>query len=278
MDYSFLHYTFLDPTHNYTILCESEVPEEKQPEAAAFLMEKEPLCEQVGFWKALRPAALRDEASSLLPHAALRMAGGEFCGNAAMASAALYCEKYGLPENGTVKVAVSGMEAYTAVDMEKTEAGAYRGTVHMPAPVGIEECTLEADGRLYTLPLIRFPGISHLICTEEPQPDRGPAAAIRAWCRTLAAEGLGIMFLDITKNRMTPLVYIPGSDTLFWENSCASGTAAAGACLAAKAGKPVTAAIEEPGGTLTVEAAPEGCILLTGTVKAVYSFNPSDNP
>ena len=61
-------------------------------------------------------------------------------------------------------------------------------------------------------------------------------------------------------------MYIPGSDTLYWEHSCASGSAAVGAYLAAKRGAPVDLSLREPGGVLRVKAVPEGPISLGGTV------------
>ena len=56
---------------------------------------------------------------------------------------------------------------------------------------------------------------------------------------------------------MTPLVYVPGADTMFWENSCASGSVAAGQYLAAASGEAVKIALKEPGGTLVVESDPD---------------------
>ena len=75
---------------------------------------------------------------------------------------------------------------------------------------------------------------------------------MRSFCETLGADGLGLMFLDGngTQYRMTPLVYVPGSGTCFWENSCASGSAAVGMYLAAKTGSAAELSLSEPGGTL----------------------------
>ena len=83
--------------------------------------------------------------------------------------------------------------------------------------------------------------------------------AVKAWCRELGAEGLGLMFLELGEGdpRLTPLVYIPGSGTLFWENSCASGSSAAGMALAAENGRALRLTLEQPGGRLQVESDPE---------------------
>lgn len=68
--------------------------------------------------------------------------------------------------------------------------------------------------------------------------------------------------------RMTPLVFVPGADTLFWENSCASGSAAAGIWLAMKAGSPVDVRLHQPAGSLRVESDPAtGRTVLHGTAR-----------
>ena len=81
-----LKYYLFDPTKNMTILVETPVPAESQPFVASRLLQAEPTAEQVGFVSA------GDGESDI----ALRMAGGEFCGNATMSTAALFCIKNGL--------------------------------------------------------------------------------------------------------------------------------------------------------------------------------------
>ncbi|MBO5502893.1 MAG: hypothetical protein J5969_00265, partial [Lachnospiraceae bacterium] len=66
----------LDPTGNITALVEGDVPVSRQLETAARIMQLRPETEQVGFVK------LSGEQIQL------RMAGGEFCGNASMSAAA----------------------------------------------------------------------------------------------------------------------------------------------------------------------------------------------
>ena len=152
-------------------------------------------------------------------------------------------------------------------------------------------------GGAFGLPLVRLQGIDHIII----EPDSGffglkddPAAAesiIRQCCAALGSDCLGMMFLDeaagtvsragaaaaqgsladaviICERRMTPLVYVPGADTMFWENSCASGSAAAGIWLANKAGSPVDVRLLQPAGSLRVESDPAtGITVLHGTAR-----------
>ena len=77
-------YALLDPTGNMTLLAETSVPEAAQPLTAKRLMALEPATEQVGF------------VTETEEGIGLRMAGGEFCGNASMSAAVLYLLRKGM--------------------------------------------------------------------------------------------------------------------------------------------------------------------------------------
>lgn len=247
-----IRYAFLDPTGNRTILVESPVPVQAQPSIAAALMRIERDAEQVGFLSA--------EGERI----SLRMAGGEFCGNAAMSAAALCAIDRGLSA-GTLSVSVSGAADPVAVSVTAQEDGSVRGTVRMPKPVSVRE---EVFPDSAVLPVVSFDGISHVIVESALSREKAEEV-IADWCRFLRADAVGIMLLDRTAGTLAPLVYVPGAGTLCWERSCASGTTAVGAYCAAKEG-PVSLALKQPGGTLTIEAAPEGDLFLTGCVRLVY--------
>ena len=107
-----IKYHVMDPTGNITILVETPVAEASQPFVAAKLMELEPEVEQVGFLtlaetpepdrsgclqQKMASQPEKTQQSEKIPLAessqnkydiALRMAGGEFCGNATMSAAA----------------------------------------------------------------------------------------------------------------------------------------------------------------------------------------------
>ncbi len=252
-----LEYVLLDPTGNVTVLVRTAVPVPAQPRVARALLEAEPRGEQVGF---LSPGGADADI-------ALRMAGGEFCGNAAMCAAALWCIERGLSAQ-TVRVRVSGADRPVAVQAAAQAEDCWSCAEALPRPAPPEMVTLALDGQTYRLPLLRFPGIGHLILPGDT--DRAFAErAARSWCAALGAEALGLMLLDEAAGRMTPLVYVPGADTLYWERSCASGTAAAGAYLAWKRGASVEAALDQPGGFLRVFAAPAGEIRLRGAVRVL---------
>ncbi len=246
-----IRYVLLDPTGNVTVLVETEIPPEKQPSVAAQIMAREPDAEQVGFYSCRGDGAM------------LRMAGGEFCGNAAMSAAVLCALDRGIG-GGTISVAVSGQPELTPVRVCALSDGSMRGTVGMPSPLSVgEERFPDGESR----PVVRFPGISHVIL-ESPLARAEAEKLAPVWCGYLSSASLGIMTYDRAAGTLLPLVYVPAAGTLFWEHSCASGTTAIGAYLAAMRGS-VSLSLRQPGGTLHVETA-EGRLRLTGTVRLRY--------
>ncbi|MBQ9551733.1 MAG: diaminopimelate epimerase [Clostridia bacterium] len=245
-----LHYVLLDPTGNITALVTDPLPPARQPSAAAQLMQKEPTCEQVGFVK-------QDH---------LRMAGGEFCGNAALSAAALYCRLHPLPQadERLVSLLVFGQENAVEVRVTPQTERTFFGTVSMPLPLAVAPCTLRFAGETYALTRVDFAGMTHLIAAQ-PIEKQTAEKAIKVWCEALKAEALGIMLLSENNRRITPLVYVPAADTLFWESSCASGTAAAAAALSHGKNGERHYEFDEPGGRLCVDAAPDH-LLLSGRV------------
>ena len=251
-----LDYTVMDPTGNITVLVTSPVPEAEQARAGAALLAAEPDAEQVGF------VTVGDAPDG---EVALRMAGGEFCGNAAMSAAALHCLHWDLALS-ELRVRVSGAAAPVTVKAQRQPGGGYACAVDMPRPLALEEVDLAREGASYRLPLVRFEGISHLLLPGDF--DRGLAErAAPKWCADLGAGALGLMLLDASAGRLDPLVWVPVGDSLYWERSCASGSAAVGAYLAARNGAETRVSLSEPGGVLTVTAAPVGGISLCGTVR-----------
>ena len=282
----------LDPTGNITALVEGDVPVSRQPETAARIMRLRPETEQVGFVR-MRGADHAEESAQDTEgqnetlnsgiQVRLRMAGGEFCGNASMSAAALYRYRTGgaYPAGSdtwaSVSLAVSVAAEPVEVRLREIPAAgpAWSARVKMPKASGIEP--------FEDMTLVRMQGISHMIIEEGSRffhlkNDKSAAeAAVREWCGRLSADGLGLMFLEreeaAQRWKMTPLVFVPGSGTVFWENSCASGTAAAGMCFSARSGKREELALQEPGGELQVFSDPAtGETWLSGTVRLTEEF------
>ena len=260
-----ISYCIFDPTGNITALVETEVEQAKQPAVAAEIMREHHDVEQVGFVRMYAGGKGPGGAS-----ACLRMAGGEFCGNATMSSAALYArrneEHFGDIVNA--EVLVDGIEEPFSVQLRREDASCWAAGVKMPPAKSIDELRMTAEdfpaAEFGTLPVVRMQGIDHIMIEEKSfyynlKDNRElTESLIRTICGVLGSDCLGMMFLaDGGRERvMTPLVYVPGADTMFWENSCASGSVAAGQYLAAAAGEAVKIALKEPGGTLVVESDP----------------------
>lgn len=249
-----INYYLADPTGNITILVDSEIPECERTTVAAELMSLEPLAEQVGF------IGKGTDGVDIT----LSMAGGEFCGNASLSAAAAFCLKNGL-KSGKVKVSVTGADFPVAVSILSYDNGEYTGTVNMPLPEDIKDMGLEYAGRNYCFPVVRFKGISHIICRETIEKNFAEKAA-RKWCGDLDADALGIIQIDLQKNSLLPLVYVKKADTLFWESSCASGTAATGAYLFELFGDSINMDFSEPAGKLSIAAGKDE-LKLTGKVR-----------
>ena len=269
-----IKYTIFDPTGNITALVETRVPNEDQPKVADEIMKAHPEVEQVGF--------VYFEPRRSTP-VLLRMAGGEFCGNATMSAAALYAIRTG-DEAPSIKVSVSGAPRALEVKLRRQEdnPNAFDAGLEMPEPVSIERKNLEIKGVAESLPVVDMGGISHIIIEEKRKlyslKDNEVQAeqAVRAWCEQLSADCLGLMFIagsnaaskseklssrmtlvgsDLKlETELTPLVYVPGADTVFWENSCASGSSAVGMYLSDKYGAAIDVNIRQPGGTLRVKS------------------------
>ena len=233
-----LDYIKTDPTGNITVLVTTPVPENKQAQAAEEIMERMPDCQQVGF------VSSRDGYD-----AALRMMGGEFCGNASLSLAAVLAEERGM--EGLFSLCVSGADGPVKVYITK-QGDRYSGSVSMPLPLEIPT----VDFGRYKVPVVVFPGIAHAI-VKQRMPQALAEMLIREWSARVKADAFGIMLLDEAGRRMTPVVYVRSTDTVVAEGSCASGTAAAAALTASVSGS-ADIELSEPCGTMAARARAEG--------------------
>ena len=246
-------YYYADPTGNITILAPHPANRAALKPKAAKLMALEPSAEQVGFLSA------GDSDCDI----SLQMAGGEFCGNAAMSAAAVFAEENRL-KDAIIRVRVSGTPNPVPVRIRTLSSSFFSGTVSMPQPLSMEETVISCGNAFLPVTAVRLPGITHLVC-EHPVDRLSAEASIASWCEQFQADAVGLILLDAEKDTLTPLVFVRGSGTLFWESSCASGTAAAGAVLCRKNG-PVSRSFTEPAGSLRIDVPGDGSLYLTGCV------------
>ena len=252
-----MKYLLANPTGNITALVLSCVRQEEQCAAALKLMQEEPSAEQVGFISEGKKGT----------DASLRMAGGEFCANATMSAAALCAlrEQLKTGEEKTFLIRASGMKNAVEVSVQPLGERTFLCTEKLASPESIETVFLESGVIAGEFPLVHFAGISHVIC-EKNIPPAEAETAVKKWCRELGTDALGIMLLNRDKKSMKPLVYVAKGETLFWENSCGSGSSAVGAFVAQQENAETAISLLQPGGTLSVRCSPGGEISLTGKV------------
>jgi diaminopimelate epimerase len=249
----------ISPTQNMTVLVTSAVERRRHTAVAAKIMAYDSVyAEQVGFLE--KPS---DPAAA----ARLQMAGGEFCGNAALSlcaylvwSGKVACDDADNADAVRVPIEVSGSDDILHCRI-KREHNHFLGTIKMPLPLAIESFNAEIAGQSRVLPVVHFPGITHVIVDGE----HGDKIAI---AETLAensslftnTDAFGIMFYDENPSEksglfLTPFVCVKTLGTKVWERGCGSGSAALGAYLAHNRGENIKMDVMQSGGTITVEVA-----------------------
>lgn len=223
-----IKYYIFDPTKNITILVESNININDQPKIAKSLMDKNPTTEQVGFVKS-------DTDGNII----VRMAGGEFCGNATMC-AGIYAA---LKDNDKFsecikKIYIDALDKFIDVEVKRIDENTFVGIVNMPRAKSVKKINL-SDNEVYEI--VELDGISHIIVNIENYEKENKNLnfdinnnnfkkyfedKIKNISDYLNINSLGIIFYDNKKNYITPLVYVKTADTLYWENSCASGSIA----------------------------------------------------
>ena len=146
------------------------------------------------------------------------MMGGEFCANATRAYGLYSASFYDTDGLVDIEVYVSGHEGTTDVIADVKNQKAY---VALDAPIGRENLTI--DGKDCTL--IKLSGISHLVVEAEEDKDF-VNKALEVLKKDHKDEAYGVLFFNKEKLEMIPYVYVEGSETLFREGSCGSGTIA----------------------------------------------------
>jgi len=211
-----------DPAKNITVFV-LDCLEHRSKRAAlarAILAEKSFGAEQVGF---VIPSA--SGAGRGLWH--LEMAGGEFCGNAARSFGLYVARQQGLRGKAEVLVSVSGANGPVRVEVDTDKN---RAAAEMPKPQKLK--TLDYEG--LSLPVVVFEGITHIIAAElEAASDtfhaiKSSFEKMHSFCGEELPAAFGVMFCDTAAAFMRPAVYVRSIESLVFESSCGSGSAALG--------------------------------------------------
>ncbi|UTR16863.1 diaminopimelate epimerase [Salipaludibacillus sp. LMS25] len=237
-----------NPTQNMTILIEDDNVVQDYEKIATKIMAYDSVYgEQVGFVK----TPLNKKASALL-----RMAGGEFCGNACMALGTLkaFEQELDIDEKVDIVLEVSGTDSLIVCQVRRT-AHKYCCQLNMPIPTTLEQTTLHYEGSELSVTFVIYREAIHLIINvdgiTDSLKDKAESLA-RLLGGNLNTHLIGVLMYNPISNELAPLIYVPHLDSMMWERGCGSGTASIGAYLTWKNKRKTVAEISQPGGTITV--------------------------
>jgi histidine racemase len=245
-----LNFIKANPTENMTIFILDPLPRSTYSEVANKLMNYNNLhAEQVGFFE---QPTLPGSTSRL------HMMGGEFCGNASRAFAAIMVQKrYGafqmVGDIYFVPIEVSGNEKVLIAEVKEASEHTYDVKIKLPLHKSARPFETHYNGVHYPGILVDFEGISHLILsTGNDLPDEGLLLHIVKQLSPLQNGAFGVMFYNNEQNFMVPLVYVEDTGSVIWERSCGTGTAALGIALSLTKQESVDMVVDQPGGKLQI--------------------------
>lgn len=247
-----LNVAVLNPAGNITLIVTTPVNREAYAEIAGKLLDITELRgEQVGFLTEPRQGgAVR-----------LEMMGGEFCGNALRSTGYYHAVKSGAQGRTVVSAEISGCGKPLDVEVDLNN---HTAKAQMPLPVSLNNVTV--NGR--EVKAVVFEGIVHFIA-EAPMSDGLPAvdeafleAAVDYAVSGLGAEAAGVMFFDKASGFIRPVVYVRATDSLVYENSCASGSTATA----------LVTASDLPDGEYAIDVRQPGGSIEVGVTKSCGSF------
>lgn len=246
-----IRYVVADPCGNTTALVLDPVPETERKVLANELMAAEGAdVEQVAYitMKPTEDVDLRVD-----------MMGGEFCGNATR-SAAVYAAVCDGASEGQYGVSCSGCDSLLKVDVSQKEDGTYYAATDMPIPESITGLLLAVEDMPRRFFRVDFNGIVHYVYLTMHLDAVDKNVYWQALQEYLAdepcGEAYGLILYDPRSCQMIPAVYVKDTDTVSWEQSCGSGTAAAAVVVAFMSHHDYAADVKQPGGVIHVEAVP----------------------
>jgi diaminopimelate epimerase len=232
-----------DPAKNITIFVLDKIEDKKKRAQVSKALLSDPglHAEQVGF-------VIPPQASI---HWRLEMMGGEFCGNAARSFGLFAARESGLSGKVSIPIEISGHQGTLMV---KADLEAGKAEAEMPLPVDKSSSfeTLEYQNRL--LPVIVFEGITHVIAPDLCAAEESFSAIKNLLYSKHTPAALGVMFYDTSSRYMTPAVYVEAADSLIFESSCGSGSAALGLWLSRNIPNgDASYEVKQPGGAIEVK-------------------------
>lgn len=247
-----LNFIKANPTENMTVFVVDALPREEYLGVANKIMNYNNInAEQVGFIE--RPENPQSEASTRL-----QMMGGEFCGNATRALAAVAVQrgyKNITEKDGKYQVPLeaSGIEGLIHCQVEQKSSNGYEVSLEMPQYKSISTIDLEYRDKAYKGTIVDLSGISHAVFfTDDNSLDEEFFEAVRSAMKNFDYDAFGIMFYDEKEEFMRPLVYVKDTNSLIWERSCGTGTVAIGVVLSLLGKQSVDKNVNQPGGQMQI--------------------------
>ncbi len=217
-----LHFIKASTQGNTTAFFDDDVSSKDYALIARYAMDSDYLAaEQVGFIVAPH------EKNTLMR---LEMAGGEFCGNATLALAALAVRRGDARTGDDIVLECSGApEPMRAIVLEQKGAS-YHVRSSMPKGATIEQANFIVRGKTYTGGLIDMNGIVHL-CIES---DEGISAAeydrlMDALIERTESDAYGIVCYRREGKGLyaiRPYICVPAEESRVYEKACGSGSLA----------------------------------------------------
>lgn len=229
-----------NPAGNITILVNTPVKKEAYAFIAEKLLSAVDSAEQVGF---LVPPRCGGDVR-------LEMMGGEFCGNALRSAAFYYATENGCWGETKVLTEISGAAQPLPV---LVDTGKNTATAAMPLPQKVVPVSFRASAT----EAVFFDGIVHFVTAAQIEETAVPEIEdyLRFMTKKYNMAAAGLMFYDDVNESLRPAVYVAATDTLFFENSCASGSAAVAAVRAIhEADGSSLLQLKEPGGIIDAAA------------------------
>jgi diaminopimelate epimerase len=233
------------PSQNTTVLITSFCPPERYVEVARKVMGYEYLhAEQVGF---IVPPGNKNSVIGL------KMAGGEFCGNASL-SAAAYARYKGICEAREFLIDVSGADHPLRCYVEQKSRFVYKAKCEMPPPVSIREFTVRVGQQEVTGSVVNLKGISHFVFELWPEVHFFDDI-LELLENHINASALGVVpyrKINELEYEIKPYIHVRETDSRMFERGCGSGSLALGLHLKEKdiTGK---LNVRQPGGVIGVE-------------------------
>lgn len=242
------------PSQNTTVFVTSFCPRDAYTEVAEKIMSYEYLqAEQVGFLVAPK------NKNSII---GLDMAGGEFCGNAAL-SVAAYILYRDLCKNEEFFIEVSGESLPIKCFVKKKSHNIYYSKVEIPPAVSSEDISFKINDTLMVGSLVELKGIAHIVLDYWPSNDVFEQIIKKVEAMEIVTDAIGIIpykKIDDKIFEIKPYVYVKGIDRGVFERGCGSGSLALGIYLAREKGVTGEIVVQQPGGTITVEIGAENYI------------------